>query len=451
MPTNNIWNSPAFSAYQAHNWTGHESWTGAGAYYSVVGTDFTLLRGGTGYVKTTPVTWSGGQTIAGLVAGDTYYIYVNSSGIIGSTSSRTLSLFENNIVLFEVLVDSTPVTPVVIVVREDHPISVQSDISEWAHIALGPLIANINNGANIVKNGATGIQINGADYLLDHGLTTTIPDSAAAAVTWNFMYTNAAGKWVRYLNQQAFPSVYNAAGTPTALTGGNRGVWRLYVSKDDITTSTPKYFAVMHTAQYANITLARNAINAGISSATNELYNLELAQLGYVIFSSAAIEEVQISKSVARFFPAGGGATSTANLISTNTTNFNGWLSTTQTNVQTALDELDESTRYTEVTGASQALAVNRSYSANRGTLVTFTLPTVAKVGDEIAITGIGAGGWLIAQNANQYINVISSTTTIGVGGSLASTNKFDSVKIACTVTNDGWNAISMMGNLTIV
>jgi hypothetical protein len=410
-----------------------------------------LLRGGTGYVKTTPVIWSGGQTVAGLVAGDTYYIYVNSSGIIGSTSSRTLSLFENNIVLFEVLVDSTPVTPIVITVREDHPISVQSDISEWAHIALGPLIANINNGANIVKNGATGIQINGTDYLLDHGLTTTIPDSAAAAVTWNFMYTNAAGKWVRYLNQQAFPSVYNSAGTPTALTGGNRGVWRLYVSKDDITTSTPKYFAVMHTAQYANITLARNAITAGISSATNELYNLELAQLGYVIFASAAIEEVQISKSVARFFPAGGGATSTANLISTNTTNFNGWLSTTQTNAQTALDELDESTRYTEVTGASQTCAVNRSYSANRGTLVTFTLPTAAKVGDEIAITGIGAGGWLIAQNANQYINLISVTTTIGVGGSLASTSAFDSVKLVCTTTNLGWNVVGMMGNITVV
>lgn len=451
MPTNNAWNSPAFSAYQAHNWTGLSSWSGAGAYYSISGTDFTVLRGGSGYIKTTPLTFAGPQTVTGLVAGDTYYIYIDSTGTIGSTATRTNALFEQNIVLFEVLVDSTPVTPVVIAVREDHPISVQSDISEWAHLALGPLIANVNNGANIVKNGTTGIQINGSDLLLDHGLTTTIPDSSAAAVTWNHMYTNGAGKWVRYLNQTAFPSRYNSAGTPTALTGNNRGIFRLYVSKDDLNSSSPKYFSVMQIAQYSSITQARNAITSGVASATNELYNMELAQLGYVIFSSGAIEEVQISKSVARFFPTGGGATSTASLISTSTANFNGWLSSTNTSVQSSLDELDESTRYTEVTGATQALAVNRSYSANRGTLVTFTLPTVAKVGDEIAITGIGAGGWLIAQNANQFINVISSTTTIGVGGSLASTQKFDSVKLVNTTTNLGWNVVSMIGNVTIV
>jgi hypothetical protein len=451
MPINNAWNSPPFSAYQVHNWTGISSWSGAGAYYSISGTDFTVLRGGSGYIKTTPLSWTGPQTVSGLAAGDTYYVYINSSGVIGSTSARNLSLFENNIVLFEVLVDSTAVTPVVIAVREDHPVNVQSDISEWAHIALGPLISNINNGANIVKNGTTGIQINGTDYLLDHGLTTTIPDSAAAAVTWNHMYTNAAGKWVRYLEQAAFPSRYNSAGTPTALSGGNRGIFRLYVSKDDLNASTPKYFSVMHTAQYSNITQARNAITAGVAAATNELYNLELAQLGYVIFSSAVIEEVQISKSVARFFPAGGGATSTANLISTSTVNFNGWLGSTESNVQTALDELDNSTRYTEVTGASQTLAINRSYTANRGTLITFTLPTTAKVGDEIAITGVGAGGWTIAQNANQYINIVASTTTIGVGGSLSSTQKFDSVKLVCVVANLGFNVVCGTGNWTIV
>ena len=451
MPTNNAWNSPPFSAYQAHNWTGLYSWSGAGAYYSISGTNFTVLRGGAGYIKTTPVTFSGPQTVSGLAAGDTYYIYINSSGVIGSTSTRSLALFEENIVLFEVLVDSTPVTPVVIAVREDHPISVQSDISEWAHLALGPLIANVNNGANIVLNGTTGIQINGSDLLLDHGLTTTIPDSAAAAVTWNHMYTNGAGKWVRYLNQAAFPSVYNSAGTPSALTGGNRGIFRLYVSKDDLNSSIPKYFSVMHTSQYASLNLARAAITSGVAAATNELYNLELAQLGYVIFASGVIEEVQIAKSVARFFPTGGGATSSANLITTSTSQFNGWLSSTNTSVQSCLDELDDSTRYVEVTGASQTLAINRSYSANRATLVTFTLPTVAKVGDEIAITGIGNGGWTIAQNANQYINIIGSTTTIGVGGSLSSTNKFDSVRLVCTVADLGFNVVSGTGNFTIV
>jgi hypothetical protein len=452
MITNNAWNSPDYSAYQAHNFTGIEAWSGAGVYYSVSGTNFTVERGGTGYIKTTPITWAGGQTVSSLSAGNTHYIYIDSTGTIGSTTTRNLALFQDNINLFEVLVDNdTPAN--VIVVREDHPVGFPADSSEWAHVALGPLIGNVNNGANIVLNGTTGVQINGTDILLDHGLTTTIPDSSGAAVTWNFMYTDGTGKWVQYLSQTAFPAFYNNAGTPTALAGNQRGIFRLYVSKDDLNSSTPQYFAVMDDAVYANYNAASAAVSAGsTASPTNELYALELAQLGYVIFSSGVIEEVDIAKATARFFPAGGGAALTANLVSTNTSNFDHILSSGDSNVQIAFDTLDESgIVWAEVTGTSQTADTNWGYIVNNAALVTVTLPSTCAVGKRFYVTGKGAGGWTIAQNAGQTIHLGSSSTTTGVGGSLSSTNRRDTLEMVCVTADTDFSVLNYVGTITVV
>lgn len=451
MTTNNAWNSPTYSAYQAHNFSGINSWSGAGSYYTIAGTTFTLDRGGIGYIKTTPITWAGGQSVGPLATGETYYIYIGTNGLIGSTGTRTLSLFQNNIVLFEVLVDASSN---VIVVREDHPVAFPADSSEWAHEALGPIIANRFNGANIVLNGTRGIQINGTDNLLDHGLTTTIPDSAAAAVTWNFMYTNAAGKWVRDSAATLFPSVYNNAGVVTALPANRFGTFRLYACKDDIESSSPQYFVVINTATYASLNAARSAIISGIAAATNELYNLELAQLGYVIYSQASnsIVEVQISKSTGRNTPTGGGAVSSAALISTNTSAFDHALSATDTSVQTALNTLDDEVFvWTEITAGQTAVAYT-GYIANKaGTACVVTLPATSIVGALYSVVGKGATGWSIAQNAGQTIHFGDQNTTPGAGGSLASTKQYDTVHLVCSTANTDFVVTGSLGNITVV
>ena len=61
-----------------------------------------------------------------------------------------------------------------------------------------------------------------------------------------------------------------------------------------------------------------------------------------------------------------------------------------------------------EVTTASIQAEANRGYVANSATTVTITLPTSAtlSVGDIIAVSGAGTGGWKIAQNAGQKIRV---------------------------------------------
>lgn len=110
---------------------------------------------------------------------------------------------------------------------------------------------------------------------------------------------------------------------------------------------------------------------------------------------------------------------------------------------------------WTAVAASSQTIAVQNGYITNNATLVTYTLPATAALGDSFEILGgtTGAGGWTIAQNASQQIRFGSSATTSGVGGSLASTNQYDNVLCRAIVAGAStiWEVTSATGNLTVV
>lgn len=107
---------------------------------------------------------------------------------------------------------------------------------------------------------------------------------------------------------------------------------------------------------------------------------------------------------------------------------------------------------WTEVTTTSQSMAIASGYVANNAALVTLTLPSTSAIGDSLAIVGKGAGLWLIAQNASQIIHIGSSATTTGVSGSVAATNRYDSLELICTVANLEWTILGApQGVLTIV
>jgi len=56
------------------------------------------------------------------------------------------------------------------------------------------------------------------------------------------------------------------------------------------------------------------------------------------------------------------------------------------------------------VAGSSQQAQPNTGYVANYAALVTITLPTSPAVGDVVRVSGPGAGGWKLAQNAGQSV-----------------------------------------------
>lgn len=106
---------------------------------------------------------------------------------------------------------------------------------------------------------------------------------------------------------------------------------------------------------------------------------------------------------------------------------------------------------WTEVTGTSQAMAIENGYVANNAGLVTLTLPATAAVGEAMQIIGKGAGKFKVAQNAGQTVHITSSSTTTGAGGSLTAIEQYASLEIICITANTDFVISDSMGNFTIV
>lgn len=387
--------------------TGFYSWAASGPYFddTTLGT-FLVIVGGTGYIKGKKVTWTASVgsplTVTGMTSGACWWIYIKPDGTIDKTSTRTDALFVDNIVLFECLYDETVGTKQQHTTKENHKYSFPVAASNYLHDTVGAVIENANNGANIVA-GTTGVRvsISGDDVLDDHGLDTTI--TAGTDKTWNKYYKNASGKWAvdaSFSPSTDFSGRYNNAGTPTGLAGGKFGVYTLYAGKDNLNSASPIYYAVLDTTQYNNAGAASSAIAAGTTAkADGELASLELAQLGYIVFQAgASIVTITVSKSTLRSTISAGGGGSVASSVTTNTANFDGILSGANTNVQSALETIDDwgkvSTNHGVLIGRGVGVAINATAAGTANQFLissgasadpawsTYTMPTTPVQGD---------------------------------------------------------------------
>jgi hypothetical protein len=107
--------------------------------------------------------------------------------------------------------------------------------------------------------------------------------------------------------------------------------------------------------------------------------------------------------------------------------------------------------QWVEVTGTTQAMAIDHGYVTSNGALVTLTLPATAVFGSVIQVAGKGAGGWTIAQNGGQTVFFGTDTSTPGAGGSLSSTHSRDCLTILCITADTEFEVIDSLGNITIV
>lgn len=94
-------------------------------------------------------------------------------------------------------------------------------------------------------------------------------------------------------------------------------------------------------------------------------------------------------------------------------------------------------------------MVIQSGYIAN-GSIV-FTLPATAAIGDQVIVLGRGAS-WSIHQNAGQKIYFGNVSTTLGVGGSLSSTDSHDNISLICQVANTSWSVFPPpQGNITVI
>ena len=102
---------------------------------------------------------------------------------------------------------------------------------------------------------------------------------------------------------------------------------------------------------------------------------------------------------------------------------------------------------WTDVSGTTQAAAVNTGYIISNAGQTTVTLPATAVEGSVFGVAGKGAAGWILQMNTGQTCHFGNSATTSA--GSLTSTNQWDTVQILCVTANTTFVVLSAQGNLT--
>lgn len=100
------------------------------------------------------------------------------------------------------------------------------------------------------------------------------------------------------------------------------------------------------------------------------------------------------------------------------------------------------------ITTTNQSLYANCRYIANSSSLVNFTLPAAANVGQFIEIIGLGAGGWVINLSKGQSINWLDQTTTTILAS--AKHQNYSSVQLVCVIKNTTWNVVGNQGTLLL-
>jgi hypothetical protein len=115
------------------------------------------------------------------------------------------------------------------------------------------------------------------------------------------------------------------------------------------------------------------------------------------------------------------------------------WLSTLVDTLNTTLEEIEFITvPYYPLTDVAQQAIPNTGYVPGSSSLTTITLPTEAEVGSKVAIQGQGSGGWLLQANTGQVIHLSSGVTSDG--GSIASSNQYDTIIVMCIEANSVWS-----------
>jgi len=320
---------------------GFYSWDGVAPYWSMSAHPFifTLEQSGNGYILGTKITFASAQTV-NITDYVTNYIYVDNTGTLQVAIAYSDAIY-NNIMLFEVYSDGTNY----FTVKENHGVGFDHDTSLYLHKNINTVISQ-GVGGDLAINTASPPKANIINNFVidDHGLSSNA--TAQTPVTLDFYYTDTLGRYVRFSQNSTIPCLYNNAGVIASLSINKFNAYRIYVTKDNLNTTDNVYIALINNAEYATLGVLQTAIaNQQIQSVGSPLSNMELCQLGYIILSNPAgvntLNSVVIQKTTL------GSTTSSAtpaiaSLITTDVSNFDRVLSATDTNIQLALDTIDE-------------------------------------------------------------------------------------------------------------
>lgn len=104
---------------------------------------------------------------------------------------------------------------------------------------------------------------------------------------------------------------------------------------------------------------------------------------------------------------------------------------------------------FTTVT-VNTAMTPGKAYIPNSASLILFTLPATAAVGDRFKIYGKGSGGWKLAVNSGQTVYFGNLSQIFTISSALKSKYANDCVEIVCITANTTFNVVDFAGSPAI-
>jgi hypothetical protein len=431
--------------------SGFVRWAGTGAYFTYVAATgvFTLSRACIGMEKGSQVYIASGQTVTCTNFANNF-IYGDSNGVLRVTTDPS---FEDKIILFSLYSDGTNYTTT----KQTHPVSYPAATSEWAHNALGSSLKNDANGVVTLLSGAgRTIKLVGDSTYYDHGLNTTVADSAGNAISMLMMYTGASGATFQGAAFTAIPGV-RQNGTSLSNTSNGKFVnYRIGVyassNADDTTANTiAQYIIVPDSTEHNNASAAAAQVTANTVAAFPSVATggLEVINIGFATIqgNGAGGGTLTVVTSRKQVFGVNfaSGSTSSAGTVTTDISLFDNLLSASDTSVQLALNTIDENAvkagtgtfeadclaRYANTTGkllANPATTPVKQSSTGVLTVQNTTASTDKDTGALIVQGGVGveedvyAGGQVVAPTVSGTTSVttpklapISANTVIDI------------------------------------
>lgn len=440
--------------------TGFVAWSSlAGNIWSftpATGT-FSTLKRFTAVVKSSPVvaptaTLTGATAIPDLAVS---YVYTDSTGALASTVTATEALYESNVPIFQVWRDGSNY----LVARENHPLKFGPAVSLAWHSQFGPLLHSASSSLGVGLAGAK-CAFTGVNTIGDHGITSTVAE-AALGFTATFVYVNAAGKMKWYSTTDTFPAFWNNAGVPELATvGSNRWViFRIGVVKDSGLTGsdTAQFVAVMDTVQNTSTGNATARITGGlVTPFPPELKALEVCQIGFVVVrktNAGVVDTTNVPPTTAlQVFGAqyvSGGTSTSAALITTNTTNFTGELSGAETSAQLCFDRIDAFDSLLDWgTGKSYRVG-NIVRVTTEGFIGTWRCVALHTANADLLVD-INAGRWEVVSNSEGPRELINQVAHGFAFGDVVYSNGVGTyAKATAVVATAGRNTLGIVAGVT--
>lgn len=243
------------------------------------------------------------------------------------------------------------------------------------------------------------------------------------------------------------PLILAWGGTNANLTASNGGLVYTDASKMAILSGTATANQIplsgsssapsWSTATYLSTLTANGIVYA---SASNTMGQITTANSAALVTNSSGVPAFTSTMTNGQLVIGSTGATPTTATLTAGT-----GINITNGAGSITIDNIGAMVAWADISGTTQAAAVDHGYVVSNAAQTTITLPATAALGSIVEVAGKGAGGWILVANTGQTIHLGSVATT--VGGSLTSTNQYDCVRLVCVTADTTWVALSAWSN----